>query len=169
MLLLIVGCFLIKIIGNTGNKSNKNISISLNLTFIGFWYALLLILIQCLCLNFININNDSADYITKLIDGSKWWLAIVCILTPIYEELFYRYFWFEVFSRLFKVKNYIVVIVLTSVIFALSHTFVLSLFLLYFLLSSVLSYIYYRYNNILLNMIIHSYMNTIVVFFYLMF
>lgn len=82
-------------------------------------------------------------------------LIIICIIVPLIEEIIFRGFFFDTVKL---ISNDIIAIIFTSIAFALAHSDLQQI--IYALIAGIfLSYIKFKYKNILYSIILHLTMN----------
>lgn len=111
---------------------------------------------------FIDADFISDNYYAKYLYTETplfWSVVFLAILPPIFEELAFRGY---LFSELIKISSIKVTIVITSFLFALIHLSMIS-FLWIFPFGIFLGYLRWRYNTLLIPMLIHFIHNLTVV------
>lgn len=79
-------------------------------------------------------------------------IIIACIIAPIFEEIVFRFGLFEFINKKY---NFIISIILTSIIFAFVHFYGIIGFIIPFMSSIFFTYSYYKKQNLLYPIIIH--------------
>lgn len=129
------------------NYKNINLEFLLNMIFLSLFLRIIVELILPIFLQnetsitiSINIGQVIAEFITT------------CIFAPILEEIMFR---FGLFGILHKKMNYILSIIITSIIFALVHPYGLDGLVILIIISIVWNYSYYKTNNLIYPIILH--------------
>ncbi len=110
--------------------------------------------------------NEPADYSSfKIIEGSTYqylkWLLNMWISAAIGEELFFRSFAFLHLRKIFN-NNNILVVIGSSFLFCLPHLYQGNAgFAMTFLFGLAFGFIYLKYKNIWINIIVHGLIDTV--------
>lgn len=102
-------------------------------------------------------NNIVSENVYKLTEELNVYITlfIICIVVPLIEEIIFRGFFFDTVNL---ISNGVIAILFTSISFALSHSD-LQQIIYAFIAGVFLSYIKYKYKNILYPIVLHLVMN----------
>lgn len=126
---------------------NINVKFLLRMLFLSFTLRILIEQISLL----VYINQET-------VLGTTNWLEIIvefitnCMFAPIFEEIIIR---FGLYEKLNKKMNYVLAIVISSIIFAILHLYNVYGFILLFVISIVWNYSYCKTNNLIYPIILH--------------
>lgn len=167
-------CIIIAVILLFTYLQDKNLK-SLNFKKIGFSEIKIIIICYLtleLSMDFIfqplvsRIFNEPADYSSfKILEGNPKmylkWLFNMWISAAIGEELLFRGFAFSQLKRVFGEKK-ILLVVLSSILFSLPHLYQgISGLVMTFLFGLTFGFIYLKFKNIWINIIIHGLIDTV--------